>query len=212
MSKFSGILEKAVAAEKAVRELQHDRQAWRLCASAYLREALALARCDEKRLDEIEDAIADRPHDFDALERYLVRVARASLEWNMSAPSLRGMVGLSSEQSDSEAAALRATKSELLAIVIRRLTRSNPDWFGTAAVQGEAKERLDDLIRDRDRAFRAVEVSWTAADVVVEDAKPHPRVVLKATGTTVGKDMVEQAVNVLLSRDGRQGPTRSRQM
>jgi hypothetical protein len=153
MTNFRAELE-AIDAEIA--SILGNRREWRLTAPAFLDAALALAKCDEARLDEIEAELAQPG--LDELRRAIARCERHVADDHMTYPTM-AIGWMFDSEADAQIGIVGSTRLEILALAVRKVVRRAPECFGRATRIGATQERLNRLQEERAELATKVELT-----------------------------------------------------
>jgi len=208
--KLDGALAEIVAECVAIEQERKARDtlaAWKLSASAFLREAIRIADTTPERLRSLREKIFDpeNPIWFEAkaaLRRMVVSIR--SPNWPGPSRELRRYNFLLTEESLGEVVALGSSTFELAALAVLICAEEHPDAFGTCEDLVAQDTKLMELALRRDELYKLIETQYTADDLLIgtPDGKGHSVVSYKMSGGAVplGPNAGERLVNFMLSQ------------
>ena len=204
-SQFEKLIADGVENERKLRALNCGGRPI-LTAGAFVAEAVAHARCDHKKLDEIEAALVDP--DLQAARSFVRHVVDAYTGGGAGYYS-RPITRLThapgwSEETAAAAQAVHATGQELLALGARQAARRHPEKFGTIENFDSYNSQIKELEATRARLNAKAMECWGPQDVLMGDVRRDSSVFIawKLSEGIVSvaplQDAAERLVNWLL--------------
>ena len=150
-------------------------EGFKLCASAFFKEALAAGRTTAERVSKLRSLLESDSPGLDAARSSLLKMVRAYRGPNWSGPprELRRLNYLLSDGADSEVAALGFSVFELSAVAALVAGERHPADFGKAESSAGVQQRLLELTLKRDQLFQRIGEEFTPADLLLSDWTPE---------------------------------------
>jgi hypothetical protein len=195
------LVAEAAAIAQQVRELD-TLEAHKLTPAAFLREAMAIARTDAKRLADLRKELDSGKPGIDHVRQAFRSMVTLIKSRNCTAPpkELRRLTFLLSDSSMAEIAALRSTSFELFAAAAQFCAEKFPEVFGTAESSEGIKRQLLEAMERRDRLYERIGQEYGPGDTETREVnleKGTAKIYFRGTDVLVypqhdcGKRLVE---------------------
>lgn len=176
-----------------VRELRAagDAKGLKATPAAMLRDAMHIARIDERRVRELRRKLESDDPALEAsrqsLRRMQVLVRSPNVPFLPPTLELRRLRYLLTEQAVAELAALQATPFELLCVAVQVAGEKHPEDFGDCDDPQAQLRRIERLTRDRDHLYGRIAQEYKPADLLVgePDGKGMAKVSFALSGGEV---------------------------
>jgi hypothetical protein len=169
-SPLEALVREAAKVQRSIRELT-SLAGQKLAASAYVREAMEIAKADANRLKKLRAEIEDAQTSMQALNGALRLMVRAVRSPNFPTPprSARPLRYMLSQQAEAQLAKLAASPFELFAIAAQIAAEKHPEDFGKAQSSDAHEAQLFDLTQKRDQLYGEIATTYGPNDLVLWD-------------------------------------------